>query len=92
MEESPIKPKRFPVTFEELLKDKMTGSVVRNIVIDDVDILLQRVVGNLEIEAITITGEHIGSGPHLPKDYIGTLKREDLFEPVTIRIMGKFKE
>jgi hypothetical protein len=48
---------RFPVTFEELLQTKMVGSFVRNIIIDNADILLERLLGNLKIECISLTEE-----------------------------------
>lgn len=45
---------RFPVTFDELLKGQMQGSFVRNVVIDNADMLLQAICPGLEIEAITL--------------------------------------
>jgi len=52
--ESHIQPKRLPITFDELLREKLRGSWVRNIVIDDADVLLQHIVGALTIEGITL--------------------------------------
>lgn len=56
------KTERFPITFDELLKTKMRGSFVRNIVIDNFDVLLERelekafsFLSKLKVEAVTFT-------------------------------------
>jgi hypothetical protein len=48
---------RFPMTYDELLRDKLHGSSVQNIVIDDADGFLQYVVESLRIEGITLLGK-----------------------------------
>lgn len=45
---------RFPVTFDEFLDNRMRGSHVRNIVIDQADMLIQRIASGLTIEGITL--------------------------------------
>lgn len=45
----------FPVTYEELLSNKMVGSRVRKIVIDNLDIFVRSMFPHLEIEAVTIS-------------------------------------
>jgi hypothetical protein len=47
-------PVRFPVTFQELLKTGMKGSFVRNIVIDNGDMILERLFSGLKIEMMTV--------------------------------------
>ena len=46
---------RFPITYDELLDGHMKGSFVRNIVIDNIEMFIQRICPGLTIEAITIT-------------------------------------
>jgi hypothetical protein len=50
---------RFPITFDELIRNKMRGSYVRKVVIDDFDTLLAGILADLlpgiEVEAITFT-------------------------------------
>ena len=48
---------RFPITYSDLLSNKLAGSYVRNIVIDDADDLLRHMLPGIAIEAITITRE-----------------------------------
>ena len=50
---------RFPITYSELLKGKMEGSFVRNIVIDNLEVFLQRALPGVKIELITTTCEEI---------------------------------
>ena len=68
-------PNRFPVTFQEILEQRMRGSFVRNIVIDNVDLFIQRIVGDLLIEGITISAEH-WDNPNLPKEYLDKCRAE----------------
>ena len=49
---------RFPITIDEYLRYGMDGSFVRNIVIDDLDRIIDRIFSGLTIEIATIT-----SGP-----------------------------
>jgi hypothetical protein len=48
---------RFPVTYSELMQDRMRGSMVRNIVIDDADALLKYILSPLTIEGISTGSE-----------------------------------
>ena len=48
-------PIRFPITIDEYLRDRMMGSRVRNIVIDDLDRMLPALFPNLKIEMITMS-------------------------------------
>lgn len=48
---------RFPVTFEELIRKQYYAKGIKGIVIDNVDMLLQKLVPDLKIEAITINKE-----------------------------------
>jgi hypothetical protein len=45
---------RFPITFSELIRDGLRGSFVRNIVIDNTDMLLEHIFPGLRIDGITI--------------------------------------
>lgn len=46
---------RNPVTWAEFQQDQMRGSWVRNVVIDNADLILQQVFADLKIEAISLT-------------------------------------
>ncbi len=46
---------KFPITFEELLSDKVRGLKSRNIVIDNLDMFIQRVLPLCKVEAVTLT-------------------------------------
>lgn len=48
---------RFPVTFQELLDNKMRGSFVRNILIDNCDSFLHAFLPGLDIEGVSFTTE-----------------------------------
>jgi len=46
---------KFPITFEELLRDKLRGSFFKSVIIDNVDMFLQRhVCQNVKLEMITL--------------------------------------
>lgn len=46
---------RYPITIHEFLADKMKGSFVRNVVIDNADMVLEQIFNGLKIEGITLT-------------------------------------
>lgn len=43
----------FPITFDEFLRDRLSGSWVKKVVIDNADMLLQR-LAPVTIEAVTL--------------------------------------
>ena len=45
----------YPITFMEYLENKLRGSHIKNILIDDADDLLRHIFFNIQIDAITIT-------------------------------------
>lgn len=53
------KPDRYPITIHELLSDKMRGSNIKNIVIDNLDLMLPVIFPGLKVEAITLTDEDL---------------------------------
>jgi hypothetical protein len=46
-----------PITFHELLEGKLEGTDKKNISIDDSQAFLQRILGNIKIDAVAIEGE-----------------------------------
>ena len=45
----------YPITLEEYLRDKLRGTFITNILIDDADDILQALFSPLKIDAITMT-------------------------------------
>lgn len=46
----------FPITFDELLSNRLLGRHIEGLLIDDADDLLKRIVQGIPVHAITITG------------------------------------
>jgi hypothetical protein len=46
---------RYPVTIQEFMNNKLKGSFVESVVIDDADLILQQIFGRMKIEGITLT-------------------------------------
>lgn len=44
----------FPITFNDILNDKMKGSFVRNIVIDNADMFIKKACDGLYVDLITL--------------------------------------
>ena len=49
----------FPVTVDEYMQSRFRGSFVRNILIDDADIVLQMIFREVAIDAISMTDEGV---------------------------------
>ena len=64
---------RFPITYNELLRDHLVGSYVRNIIIDDADDFLRHVCPGLVIDLVTLTKE-----VKEPKNDIGELNADKI--------------
>lgn len=48
---------RYPVTIGEFLRGGMRGSRVKNIIIDNLDLMIRRICAGLDVELITMTKE-----------------------------------